>query len=477
MADPAVTYTFANSTTADATQVNQNFTDLIASLTDGTKSLTIDAITAGGTATLSGSVLLGNGTPDDISFLGSLATSVPIKTTNSFDIGTATLGLASVYLGSSGGAFTTRIKGAAVGSSYTFTLPLTGGSDGYLMETNGSGTTTWVPTLNPTLAENYSISCSVGSSALTVTMNGGDGNALSSTNRAKFVFRNATAATGTPVLRVFTSSPSITVPSTATLGHLSGADEYIYVYLMDNAGTAELVVSGRALDEGSVQSTDGVGTGSDYKTKAYSTSSRSNLAVRFLARLKSNQAATGTWASLPTEISLIPPRSSQWYISDYIVAYSGVRQTSSPTALGQYRTLIKQNAAVTVADTDGSAQVSAANGLRIYAVSGGGAGTTGEPNAWSIHVGKQKKVMLEFYRTTGRAGIVMVNREIEDTNGVQHGVDWHYDTSTGNVYLRMAMTNGFGASTRYVGTSYSSETAAYGDAANCYFDILVVEEF
>lgn len=124
MANPAVTYTFANSTTADASQVNTNFQDIIDSLTDGTKSLTIDALTCAGSATFNGAVTLGNGTPDDITWTGSLASTIPIKTTYSYDFGSSTIGLRSVYLGSSDSAArTTRIIGATVASSWTFTLP------------------------------------------------------------------------------------------------------------------------------------------------------------------------------------------------------------------------------------------------------------------------------------------------------------------------------------------------------------------
>ena len=45
MAAPSVTYTFTNGTTANGTYVSANFTDLINALTDGTKDLTIGALT------------------------------------------------------------------------------------------------------------------------------------------------------------------------------------------------------------------------------------------------------------------------------------------------------------------------------------------------------------------------------------------------------------------------------------------------
>lgn len=66
MASPAVTYTFVNGNVADASQVNQNFTDIISSLTDGTKSLNIDALTCAGAFTANGNSTLGNAVSDTI---------------------------------------------------------------------------------------------------------------------------------------------------------------------------------------------------------------------------------------------------------------------------------------------------------------------------------------------------------------------------------------------------------------------------
>lgn len=125
MAAPSVTYSFSNSTTADATQVNQNFTDLINGLSDGTKDLTINALTCAGAVTLNGNVSLGNGTPDDITISGSLASSIAIKTTYSYDVGTSTIGLKSIYFGSDDSAArTVRLIGPTVAtSSKTVTLP------------------------------------------------------------------------------------------------------------------------------------------------------------------------------------------------------------------------------------------------------------------------------------------------------------------------------------------------------------------
>lgn len=70
MANPSVTYTFSNGTAADASEVNTNFSDIINALTDGTKSLSIDALTVAGAATFNGNVTLGNASGDTITVTG-----------------------------------------------------------------------------------------------------------------------------------------------------------------------------------------------------------------------------------------------------------------------------------------------------------------------------------------------------------------------------------------------------------------------
>jgi hypothetical protein len=382
VANPAVTYTFANSTTADATQVNTNFTDIINALTDGTKSLTIDALTAGGTATFNGAVTLGNGTPDDITVSGSLASSIPIKTTNSYDIGSSTIGLAGIYFGSSGGAFTTRLKGAAVSSSYTFTLPTTGGTSGYVLQTDGSGTTSWVSKRNASDISNYSLSASVASNILTVALKDAAGSDPSSSSPVDIIFRSSTAATGTPVTRQVTAALSMTVPDTATLGHASNKDEFIYVYAIDNAGTVELAVSSYPRwDELSRITTSAVDTSADSKDAIYSSTSRTNVALRFLGRLKSNQATAGTWATTPSEVSL---RHRDAFAPRHEVACrTGNGHGATNTKIRRFTTSSTKGSAITYADSANDGATFTINEDGVYAI----AGVDGRTVAGNCYVG------------------------------------------------------------------------------------------
>ena len=97
MAYPSVTYTFTNGTTISATEVNQNFTDLINGASDGTKDYNINALTVAGTANLNGAVNLGNATSDDITFIGYVASAITPKTDDTYDLGTAALAWKDAY--------------------------------------------------------------------------------------------------------------------------------------------------------------------------------------------------------------------------------------------------------------------------------------------------------------------------------------------------------------------------------------------
>lgn len=153
MAAPSKTYTLANSTTADATQVETNFNDVLGCMSSGLIDFSILTLVVASTCTLSGAVTLGSSSSNDLTVNASLASSIPIKTTFSYDIGTSTIGLRDIYLGSADSAArTTKIRGATVASSYTLTLPTTGGTSGYYLNTNGSGTLAYN---SPFKYENY----------------------------------------------------------------------------------------------------------------------------------------------------------------------------------------------------------------------------------------------------------------------------------------------------------------------------------
>lgn len=151
MAFPTYTNTFTNGSTADATQVNQNFTDILNGISDTTKDISVNAITCVGTATLNGNVTLGTSSAKSLTVNASLSSSIAVASTNLYEIGAASFGLKSIYLGCSTG--TIRIVPAAT-SNWTLTLPTTAGLVNQFPITDGSGTLTWTygpvgPAINP----------------------------------------------------------------------------------------------------------------------------------------------------------------------------------------------------------------------------------------------------------------------------------------------------------------------------------------
>jgi len=151
MAAPSVTNIFTNGTAIDAAQVNTNFTDLINGASDGTKDYSISNLTVGGNALLNGNTTIGNSSADDLTITASLASSIPVKTTNTPSIGSATLGLNTVYFGNGSNSNTVGFKGGVTSSSYIVTLPAAAGTSGQYVTTSGSGTLEFTTPTRPTV--------------------------------------------------------------------------------------------------------------------------------------------------------------------------------------------------------------------------------------------------------------------------------------------------------------------------------------
>lgn len=189
-------------------------------------------------------------------------------------------------------------KQAAVGSSVL--RPLNGGAD------------------SSQLLDNCTIAASVGSNALTIALKDKAGSNPSATSPCRVAMRSSTVTSGVYNIRTVTGALSLVISSGSTLGHADALSQPIYVYLLDNSGTLELAASSTLYDSASVLSTtaEGGAGAADSYTVIYSTTARSNVPMRSVAKMLSTQSTAGTWAAVPTEISLNPFKQSEsfWFV-------------------------------------------------------------------------------------------------------------------------------------------------------------------
>lgn len=157
--------------------------------------------------------------------------------------------------------------------------------------------------------ENAGVSTSVGASALTLTLTQSDGSTApsSGSGSVRVPFRSGTLNNGSFSIQSFTATASVVVPSGATLGHTSAKDEYIYLYAIYDGTNLELAVSGaRRFEEHLTFNTTSLSAASDDRNTLYSTTARTGVRIRLVARLVSNQTTAGTYAAVPTNIDINP---------------------------------------------------------------------------------------------------------------------------------------------------------------------------
>lgn len=152
--------------------------------------------------------------------------------------------------------------------------------------------------------ENLGITCATASNALTINIKTANGGVPGVGSPVRVGFRSSSLASGLVSLVEIISPLSMTISSGSTLGHSSGVDSYIYVYLINYNGVAEIAVSADYYSEASLVTTtaEGGAGGADSGSLIYSITARTNVPVRLVGRLTVNQATAGTWATMPSSI-------------------------------------------------------------------------------------------------------------------------------------------------------------------------------
>jgi hypothetical protein len=183
------------------------------------------------------------------------------------------------------------------------------GSDGNLytwIQDNGPGSVAGVqdPVSSPlywTLAlisakEMQSVTATVAANALTVTW-----------APQPIQFRNPTLTSGTAVTSTPSAPLTLTVPSTATLGTISGQQAQLMFLVAYNAGVPVLCVvniaGGLDLSETGLISPTTISTGANSAGVIYSASSvAANSPYRVVGSALITEATAGTWATGPTSV-------------------------------------------------------------------------------------------------------------------------------------------------------------------------------
>jgi hypothetical protein len=96
MAYMTVTNTLVNGNTADAGELNTNFTDIINGTSDGSKDLNIAALTCAGNVTFNANTTIGNATSDTVTFTARAASDFLPSADDTYDLGSSSLKWADI---------------------------------------------------------------------------------------------------------------------------------------------------------------------------------------------------------------------------------------------------------------------------------------------------------------------------------------------------------------------------------------------
>ena len=216
---------------------------------------------------------------------------------------------------------------AAAGTGTLFQLPASNGSNGQVLQTDGTGVTSWAAQ-SSTLANsslafsvpvNLGISVVASANALTVSVLGNNGSAPSSTNQVLVSYRDTTTASGLPTVVSQQAALSITVAAGNTMGCTSAVACRLWIIMMNNAGTNALCLFNASsstqifpINEGALQASAAGTTGGSSTNVYYCTaSSISNKAIRIVGYLEATEATAGTWATSPSLVQLFSPGSKK----------------------------------------------------------------------------------------------------------------------------------------------------------------------
>lgn len=186
---------------------------------------------------------------------------------------------------------------------------------------------------------NLGLAAAVGSSALTISLKGADGNDPSATNPVEIPFRNVTAGTGTPTVLQVTGATSVVVSSGSTLGTTNGIATTLIVVAFNDGGTFRLGVINplnMPLKDGIASSTAEGGAGAaDSAGVIYTGSAVTSKAMAVLGWLTISEATAGTWATAHSAIGTgNAPNTAMQFQAGQLLAWIDFDGTGTPAIRG-----------------------------------------------------------------------------------------------------------------------------------------------
>jgi hypothetical protein len=156
--------------------------------------------------------------------------------------------------------------------------------------------------------ENATFSPVAASDALTFNLQTLSGATPSAGSPCKFAFRGNSDTTTTYTVQSATTATTVTLNSTSTLGIYDSANHWIYVYaIYTSTGGVELAVSLQQFDEGPIYTTTAEGGGTATSNDLlYSTTARSNAAIKLLGRTSTAYTSGNGWVVSPAEVDCVP---------------------------------------------------------------------------------------------------------------------------------------------------------------------------
>jgi hypothetical protein len=274
--------------------------------------------------------------------------------------------------------------------------------------TSGSTATTelWIP---PNVAvSNIGLDATVGSGAMTISITGSTGVALSATNPGLIRMSGVTSGFLSRMQVVITPL-NVIIPSGTTIGTTNSYSGYLYIYASNNGGAIALAVSLTPFPLDALVTISAISGGSS-ATTLYANSALSGVSIQYLGKILAPQTTAGTWAATPIEYF---PVIGQDYSAGRVVALNGDLETvinSVPARLA-----IGANATVLTSNGTNASWQAPATGGTVTSISAG-TGLSASPSSPITSSGTLSIATTGVSASTYYAPQVAVNAEGQITS-------------------------------------------------------------